>query len=320
MQKCFPMGLPIIVVLFLLCATVSSQSVFALDPGTITTVNLTNTAKQMCRSEDYPNDMCLESITTCRNRILQLLTLTAYYYNFATQVTNGDIILTGPQYTIAQVIWQDFMKHKKYPHHRMPNGDLAFEFFQEEYDNLTSAQEDACEVKRAKCIGDACPDKTMFKPSEKAMSPVNKMRSILSALKPSKSVSPITKFNNHIELIQDRVTSILGYLRIAYIKMGDAAVEFECPESDDASYFLRGDVTGDCRISSADALFLADYLGRGKGSLNCLDAADTNDDGRIDFEDVDTILKFIFQEQGPLKIHPPQWGPDLSADQLQCAN
>ncbi len=56
------------------------------------------------------------------------------------------------------------------------------------------------------------------------------------------------------------------------------------------NYFLRGDVSGDGRVGLTDAVLLLRHLFLGEGEVDCLDAADTNDDDRITVGDPVRIL------------------------------
>jgi hypothetical protein len=81
--------------------------------------------------------------------------------------------------------------------------------------------------------------------------------------------------------------------------------------------FIRGDVDGDSKVDVRDPLTTLLALFRG-GLLLCPDAADVNDDGRIDVTDVLMGLGFMFSSAS---LPPPPFptpGPDPSADGLEC--
>jgi hypothetical protein len=93
-----------------------------------------------------------------------------------------------------------------------------------------------------------------------------------------------------------------------------------CPARADAE-FLRGDVNSDGQVSIADAgmwgcILFCDFF-----PLQCDDAADTDDDGRIDIVDLVVLLSALFTAEPQAEgIAPPypEVGPDPTADSLGC--
>ncbi|MBI4582522.1 MAG: lamin tail domain-containing protein [Planctomycetes bacterium] len=81
--------------------------------------------------------------------------------------------------------------------------------------------------------------------------------------------------------------------------------------------FVRGDASGDLRLSIADPIAILLYLYRGRPP-NCLDAADFTDDGAIDLSDAIGSLRFLFQAGEPPPSPFPSPGPDPTADGLKC--
>jgi hypothetical protein len=82
--------------------------------------------------------------------------------------------------------------------------------------------------------------------------------------------------------------------------------------------FRRGEVDGEEGINQADALALLFFLFGGR-DLTCLDAADVNDDGKINVSDAIVLLRHLFQGGAapPEPYDAP--GPDPTADDLGCS-
>ena len=93
--------------------------------------------------------------------------------------------------------------------------------------------------------------------------------------------------------------------------------------------FTRGDSDADGEVGIYDALSIYYYLfgpfENGAGNPTpadrvgrCLDAADANDDGRVDVADGITILACLFHETGPLPDPFNACGCDETEDALGC--
>ena len=81
--------------------------------------------------------------------------------------------------------------------------------------------------------------------------------------------------------------------------------------------FIRGDARGDGRLNLSDAVTVLLHLFRGQ-SLWCRDAADVDDDGAIEIDDVLGILEYLFfLGQAPQPPFPMP-GRDPSEDDLGC--
>jgi hypothetical protein len=83
--------------------------------------------------------------------------------------------------------------------------------------------------------------------------------------------------------------------------------------------FRRGDPNADGRVDISDAIFLLNWLFRGKPGPGCADAADTNDSGVVDLSDSVAVFNFLFYGSRP----PPNPGPaacgvDTTLDNLSC--
>jgi hypothetical protein len=83
--------------------------------------------------------------------------------------------------------------------------------------------------------------------------------------------------------------------------------------------FLRGDTDGDTRVSVTDAVGAIAFLIRGGPIPRCLDAADADDNGRVNIADPIAILQMLFLGAGPLPAPGPTvaWF-DPTADELSC--
>ena len=82
--------------------------------------------------------------------------------------------------------------------------------------------------------------------------------------------------------------------------------------------FIRGDVSGDNRISLLDPVTILNILYLGSTAPSCLDAADANDDGAIDMSDAVILLKHLFFGQGRLPAPSDAPGVDPTPDKLRC--
>jgi hypothetical protein len=84
--------------------------------------------------------------------------------------------------------------------------------------------------------------------------------------------------------------------------------------------FRRGDVASDSDIDPSDAIAILAHLFLGIGDeVTCLDAADTDDDGRVTISDAIFLLYFLWLEPGPVPPPYPECGPDPTPDDLGCA-
>ncbi len=85
-----------------------------------------------------------------------------------------------------------------------------------------------------------------------------------------------------------------------------------------AEKFIRGDVDRNRVINIVDPVTTLNYLFRRGTELDCLDAADSNDDGRVNINDVVYTLNYLFR-RGP---RPPEpflnESYDLTRDDLRC--
>ena len=82
--------------------------------------------------------------------------------------------------------------------------------------------------------------------------------------------------------------------------------------------FTRGDADGNgAVVALLDTLFMFNYL-IGEESIDCLDAADTNDDGNVNVLDCVFLLHYAFAngEEPPAPF--PGCGSDPTDDDLGC--
>ncbi|TSC75620.1 MAG: Regulator of chromosome condensation [Parcubacteria group bacterium Gr01-1014_31] len=83
--------------------------------------------------------------------------------------------------------------------------------------------------------------------------------------------------------------------------------------------FLRGDANADGRVDQSDTVRINEYL-NDRGSISCLDAADTNDDGVVSTMDARALQGFLFLGSYPSPRQPyPTVGLDTTTDGLGCA-
>ena len=85
-----------------------------------------------------------------------------------------------------------------------------------------------------------------------------------------------------------------------------------------AADFLRGDANEDGVVSISDALLVDAFLFRKGPAPKCRSAADIDDDGRIEINDVLKNLNFEFLAGRPPPAPFPNVGPDLEPDFLRC--
>jgi hypothetical protein len=81
--------------------------------------------------------------------------------------------------------------------------------------------------------------------------------------------------------------------------------------------FLRGDADGNLRINVIDAV-LSVPLGDPPGRIDCNDAMDADDDGRLTILDPIAILSYIFAGRSELPSPHGRCGVDVTVDRLVC--
>ena len=82
--------------------------------------------------------------------------------------------------------------------------------------------------------------------------------------------------------------------------------------------FRRGDVNIDEKVNIADAIFILSYYLKNQPSPDCLDSADTNDDGQINSEDAKVLLSYLFAQGASLPAPFQSCGVDPTGDNLMC--
>jgi len=88
--------------------------------------------------------------------------------------------------------------------------------------------------------------------------------------------------------------------------------------SSTAGEFVRGDVDGVPGINATDVRAILDYLFASR-DVACLDAADANDDGKINVSDAIVLILYLFGGRGPLPEPAGTPGGDPTPDSLGCA-
>ena len=84
-----------------------------------------------------------------------------------------------------------------------------------------------------------------------------------------------------------------------------------------APEFVRGRVTADGDVNISDAIAILEAL-FSRGTIPCEDAADANDDGRVDLSDALKVLLHLFGPSGDLPSPSRACGLDPTADDLSC--
>ena len=83
--------------------------------------------------------------------------------------------------------------------------------------------------------------------------------------------------------------------------------------------FVRGDANQDTLVNLTDAIYLLDYLFRGKAPMRCFDSMDVDDEGSLNISDPIFLLNFLFRD-GKIQIPPPfpDCGFDMTPDSHVC--
>jgi hypothetical protein len=98
--------------------------------------------------------------------------------------------------------------------------------------------------------------------------------------------------------------------------VSDAPIHCFIPNS---AKFRRGDVNQDSREDLSDAIAILNVLFGGVGTIDCLDAADTDDDGSVNLTDSLMILSLLFSSRIAALPAPYRGcGYDPTGDRLGC--
>src|SRR5262245_5298897 len=86
--------------------------------------------------------------------------------------------------------------------------------------------------------------------------------------------------------------------------------------------FVRGDANGDGWVSLTDFEALQGYLFRGHAAPPCLDAADTDDNGKLQLTDSIEVFRFFVlgtATDRPKAPYPESGGDPTTSDELDCS-
>jgi FG-GAP-like repeat len=98
-----------------------------------------------------------------------------------------------------------------------------------------------------------------------------------------------------------------GFRKITALAVGQLATR--------VSKFVRGDASGDARLTITDAILILRFLFQ-SGQLACPDAADVDDGGEVGITDPILLLSWMFQAGAPPAQPFPAPGPDPTPDRL----
>ncbi len=95
-------------------------------------------------------------------------------------------------------------------------------------------------------------------------------------------------------------------------------IEQPCPSGSSGDSFRRGDVDLDGAWSIGDGIRVIHYVFGLSGELACRDAADTNDDGRLNLADALYLFTWLFRGDVSMPDPHPGCGTDPTGDSLDC--
>ena len=101
--------------------------------------------------------------------------------------------------------------------------------------------------------------------------------------------------------------SILPHLTSGMVRIEE--MEFPAPLT-----FLRGDADSSLALNLSDAWLMLEFLFLGRGEIHCVDAADVNDDGRVNIGDPVGLLHYLFLGGNMPRAPFPDFGLDPSPD------
>lgn len=125
------------------------------------------------------------------------------------------------------------------------------------------------------------------------------------------SAAPSAFYVNRVEAIADVAPTFDGLTPDSFRSGGIQIIG-------EVGFFMRGDSSFDRKRSITDPIITLAHLYLGGDPIECVDAADSNDDGFLNIADPIHTLSLLFQSAAPFP--PPElWGPDPTPDQLGCA-
>jgi hypothetical protein len=113
------------------------------------------------------------------------------------------------------------------------------------------------------------------------------------------------------------VDSVLHGHRLWVVEYhANAAIwELTFPPSESDSPFIRGLVNADDELDLSDGIAVLVHLFAGR-PLDCVDAADVDDDGALGVTDAISLLRFLFADGPGPRVPYPDCGVDVSDDEL----
>ncbi|MBI4586957.1 MAG: VCBS repeat-containing protein [Planctomycetes bacterium] len=95
-------------------------------------------------------------------------------------------------------------------------------------------------------------------------------------------------------------------------------ISIQNPPPPPQEVFIRGDVNMSHKVDLADYISLVTYIYKDGTPPACLDTADIDDNGRLEFVDLVVLLDYIFRGKIAPKPPFPLPGPDPTDDQVTC--
>lgn len=105
---------------------------------------------------------------------------------------------------------------------------------------------------------------------------------------------------------------------ITVVALGVVSLTFAAPRLSGTT-FMRGDIANNGVVEFSDVARLLEHFFLGEpAALECLDAADTNDDGQLDLADTVFLLSHVLFGTEPPPVPFPECAEDPTTDGLDC--